>query len=156
MERVVELRTKRRRRILNGRLIQTENEQTYNYADSRRRDWPEVTDATVRVLEAAGKKKTAEFEWERFNGRRGLLRKDWRVHPKALYDSVGRTKVALKGPVTTPIGGGFPSINVTLRKQFDLYANFRPIKNLPGLRTKYPDVDLIIVRENTEGALRRA
>jgi len=59
--------------------------------------------------------------------------------------------VGLKGPVTTPIGGGFASINVTLRKQFELYANFRPIKNLPGLETKYPGVDLIIVRENTEG-----
>ena len=70
--------------------------------------------------------------------------------PKALYDSLESTRVGLKGPVTTPIGGGFASINVTLRKKFDLFANYRPIKNLPGLNTRYPGIDLIIFRENTE------
>ncbi len=70
--------------------------------------------------------------------------------PKVLYDSIEQNRVALKGPVTTPIGGGFASINVTLRKKFELFANFRPVKNLPGLKTKYPDLDLIIVRENME------
>jgi isocitrate dehydrogenase (NAD+) len=68
-----------------------------------------------------------------------------------LNDAIERTKVALKGPITTPIGGGFTSINVTLRKRFELYSNFRPIRNLPHVPTRYPDVDLIIVRENTEG-----
>ena len=71
--------------------------------------------------------------------------------PPRFMNRSSATSVALKGPVTTPIGGGFKSINVTLRKKFDLFANFRPIKNLPGLETKYPGVDLIIVRENTEG-----
>ena len=112
---------------------------------------PEVTDATVRILEAAGRHTGTEFRWERHDAGADSFAKTGEYIPKALYESVGRTKVALKGPVTTPIGEGFKSINVTLRKQFDLYANFRPIKNLPGLATKYPDVDLIIVRENTEG-----
>ncbi len=112
---------------------------------------PEVTDATVRILEAAGKRAGTEFAWERHEAGADSFAKTGEYIPKALYESVRRTKVALKGPVTTPIGEGFKSINVTLRKQFDLYANFRPIKNLPGLATKYPDVDLIIVRENTEG-----
>jgi isocitrate dehydrogenase (NAD+) len=70
--------------------------------------------------------------------------------PRELYHSIEHNRVALKGPVTTPIGGGFASINVTLRKQFELYANFRPIRNLPGTQTRYPGVDLVIVRENTE------
>ena len=70
--------------------------------------------------------------------------------PKELIESIERTRVGLKGPVTTPVGGGFSSINVALRKKFDLYANFRPIRNLPHIPTRYPDVDLIIVRENTE------
>jgi isocitrate dehydrogenase (NAD+) len=67
-----------------------------------------------------------------------------------LYESIAQNRVALKGPVTTPVGGGFASINVTLRKKFDLYANFRPVKSLPGLETKFPNIDLIVVRENTE------
>jgi isocitrate dehydrogenase (NAD+) len=68
-----------------------------------------------------------------------------------MYESIESTKVGLKGPVTTPIGGGFASVNVSLRKKYELFANFRPIKNLPGIPTRYPGVDLIIVRENTEG-----
>src|SRR3974390_58618 len=71
--------------------------------------------------------------------------------PKGLTASIERTHVGLKGPVTTPVGGGFSSINVALRRKFELFANFRPIINLPGVPTKYPDVDLIVVRENTEG-----
>ncbi|RRA48813.1 isocitrate/isopropylmalate dehydrogenase family protein [Acidipila sp. EB88] len=112
---------------------------------------PEVTDATVRIVETAAKQHGTTFSWERHDAGADAFAKTGEYIPKALYDSVSTTKVALKGPVTTPIGSGFKSINVTLRKQFDLYANFRPIKNLPGLKTKYPDVDLIIVRENTEG-----
>ncbi len=112
---------------------------------------PEVTDATVHILETAGQQTGTAFAWERYNAGADAFAKTGEYIPKALYESVSRTKVALKGPVTTPIGEGFKSINVTLRKQFDLYANVRPIRNLPGLQTKYPGVDLVIVRENTEG-----
>jgi isocitrate dehydrogenase (NAD+) len=108
---------------------------------------PEVTDAVVRILEATGVK----FQWERFAAGAEAFEKHKEYIPKELYESIERNKLALKGPVTTPVGGGFPSINVTLRKKFELYANFRPIKNLPGLETRYPNVDLVIVRENTEG-----
>ena len=108
---------------------------------------PEVTDAVVRILEATG----VSFTWERFAAGAGAFEKHREYIPKELYHSIERNRVALKGPVTTPVGGGFASINVTLRKKFELYANFRPIKNLPGLETRYPGVDLIIVRENTEG-----
>src|SRR5277367_3818465 len=112
---------------------------------------PEVTDAVVRILEAAGAATGVKFAWERFAAGAEAFAKQGEYIPHELSESIERTKVGLKGPVTTPIGGGFASINVTLRKQFELYANFRPIKNLPGLDTKYPGVDLVIVRENTEG-----
>jgi isocitrate dehydrogenase (NAD+) len=112
---------------------------------------PEVTDAVVRILEAAGAATGVRFAWERFAAGAEAFAKQGEYIPKEISESIERTKVGLKGPVTTPIGGGFASINVTLRKQFELYANFRPIKNLPGLDTKYPGVDLVIVRENTEG-----
>ncbi|MFZ0663476.1 MAG: isocitrate dehydrogenase (NAD(+)) [Acidobacteriaceae bacterium] len=108
---------------------------------------PEVTDAVVRILEATG----VRFNWEPYAAGAEAFEKHKEYIPKDLYDSIERNKLALKGPVTTPIGGGFPSINVTLRMKFELYANFRPIKNLPGLETRYPGVDLIIIRENTEG-----
>ncbi len=108
---------------------------------------PEVTQAVVRILEATGVK----FDWERFAAGAEAFEIYGEYIPADLYESIERNKVALKGPVTTPVGGGFKSINVTLRKKFDLFANFRPIKNLPGLETKWPGVDLIIVRENTEG-----
>src|SRR5262250_3463189 len=108
---------------------------------------PEVTGATVRILEASGVK----IEWEKFAAGSEAYEKYQEYIPKELIESVERTGVALKGPVTTPIGGGFSSINVALRKQFELFANFRPIRNLPSLPTRYPGVDLAIVRENTEG-----
>jgi isocitrate dehydrogenase (NAD+) len=108
---------------------------------------PEVSQATVRILEATGVK----FEWETFQAGAEAFEKYKEYIPKELNDSIERTRVGLKGPVTTPIGGGFASINVELRKRFELYANFRPIQNLPHLPTRYPDVDLIIFRENTEG-----
>jgi isocitrate dehydrogenase (NAD+) len=108
---------------------------------------PEVTQAVVRILEHTGVK----FEWERFAAGAEAFEIHGEYIPAALYESIERNRVALKGPVTTPIGGGFKSINVTLRKKFDLFANLRPIRNLPGLDTKYPGVDLVIVRENTEG-----
>src|SRR6195256_1049538 len=106
----------------------------------------EVTGATVRILEASGVK----FEWETFQAGAEAFEKYREYIPKELTESIERTHVALKGPITTPIGGGFASINVQLRKQFELYANFRPISNLPHIPTRYPNVDLIIVRENTE------
>src|ERR1700689_241072 len=108
---------------------------------------PEVSKATVPILEATGVK----FEWETFAVGAEAYEKSGEYIPKEVIESIERTRVALKGPVTTPIGGGFASINVALRKKFELYANFRPIRNLPHIPTRYPDVDLIIVRENTEG-----
>src|SRR3954469_4405667 len=108
---------------------------------------PEVTRASVRMLEATG----VQFDWEEFAVGADAYAKTGEYIPKDLTASLERTRVGLKGPVTTPIGGGFASINVSLRKQFELFANFRPIRNLPGVPTRYPGVDLIIVRENTEG-----
>jgi isocitrate dehydrogenase (NAD+) len=112
---------------------------------------PEVTNAVVRILEAAGEKTGRKFAWERYAAGADAFAKHGEYIPKELYEAIERTRVALKGPVTTPVGGGFSSINVSLRQKFELYANFRPIKNLPGLETRYPGIDLIIVRENTEG-----
>ena len=108
---------------------------------------PEVMQATVRILEATGVK----FEWESFAAGAEAYAKYKEYIPRELTESIERTRVGLKGPVTTPIGGGFSSINVELRKKFELFANFRPIRNMPHISTRYPDVDLIIVRENTEG-----
>ena len=111
---------------------------------------PEVSSATVSVLEAAGKQTGCSFDWQALNAGADAFAKTGEYIPKALYESIEQTRVALKGPVTTPIGGGFSSINVTLRKKFDLYSNFRPVKSLPGLKTKFPDIDMVIFRENTE------
>jgi isocitrate dehydrogenase (NAD+) len=105
----------------------------------------------VRILEAAAEKTGFQFVWESFPTGAAAFEKYKEYIPHELYDSITRNRVALKGPVSTPIGGGFPSINVVLRKKFELFANFRPVKNLPGLETHYPGVDLVIVRENTEG-----
>src|SRR5215813_527485 len=106
----------------------------------------EVTQAVVRILEATG----LRFEWETVLAGAEAYEKYKEYIPKELTESIERTRVALKGPITTPVGGGFASINVRLRKQFDLYANFRPVRNLPHIPSRYPDVDLVIVRENTE------
>ncbi len=111
---------------------------------------PEVTAATVSILEAAGRQTGCSFDWHRYDAGADAFAKTGEYIPKALYDSIEQNRVALKGPVTTPIGGGFSSINVTLRKKFDLYANFRPVKSLPGLKGNYKDIDLVIFRENTE------
>lgn len=107
---------------------------------------PEVTGAAVRIVEASGVK----VAWERFAAGSEAFEKYQEYIPKELIESIESTGVGLKGPVTTPVGGGFSSINVALRKKFDLYANFRPIRSLPSLPTRYPAVDLAIVRENTE------
>jgi len=108
---------------------------------------PEITRVVVRILEATGVK----FQWDEHLAGAEAYERYQEYIPSELYQSIERNRVALKGPVTTPIGGGFSSINVILRKHFELYANFRPIQNLPSLPTHYPGVDLIIIRENTEG-----
>ena len=108
---------------------------------------PEVTNAAVRIVNASGVK----IDWEPFTAGAEAFAKYGEYIPKELTQSIERTGLGLKGPVTTPIGGGFSSINVALRKQFELFANFRPIRNLPSLPTRYPSVDLAICRENTEG-----
>ena len=108
---------------------------------------PEVTNAAVRIVDASGVK----IEWERFSAGSEAFAKYGEYIPKELTQSIERTELGLKGPITTPIGGGFSSINVALRKQFELFANFRPIRNLPSMPTRYPSVDLAICRENTEG-----
>jgi isocitrate dehydrogenase (NAD+) len=107
---------------------------------------PEVTDAVTRILEAA----ELDITWERYDaGLRAVQNADPPL-PKALLDSIRRNKVALKGPVTTPVGEGFTSVNVGLRKALDLYANLRPVANLPHVHSRFEHVDLVIVRENTE------
>jgi isocitrate dehydrogenase (NAD+) len=91
-----------------------------------------------------------DIEWDRQDAGVLAFEKTSETLPASLLDSVKRNKVALKGPVTTPIGQGFTSVNVGLRKALDLYANLRPVRNLPGVQSRYADVDLVIVRENTE------
>jgi len=107
---------------------------------------PEVAIATRRILEAAG----VQIDWEEIAGRRGeSAGPEQRVNQEAI-DSVRRNRVALKGPMATAIAGGAPSVNVALRKSLDLYANLRPVKNVPGVKSHFENVDLILVRENTE------
>jgi isocitrate dehydrogenase (NAD+) len=107
---------------------------------------PEVTNAVVRMLGASG----VAIEWETHQAGVLAFERTGQTLPVELIDSIRRNKVALKGPVTTPIGGGFTSVNVGLRKALDLYANLRPVWNLPGVAARFENVDLVIVRENTE------
>jgi isocitrate dehydrogenase (NAD+) len=107
---------------------------------------PEVAGATVSVLRAAG----VQIEWESFVVGAEALSRFGDPLPQNLIDSIKRTRVALKGPVITPVGTGFVSSNVRLRKALDLYANLRPVRSLKGVKSRYEDVDLIVVRENTE------
>ena len=107
---------------------------------------PEVTEAARRVLEAAG----ADIEWEVVEAGAAAAEKYGEPLPREVLDSIERNRVALKGPVTTPIGKGFRSINVSLRKELNLYANVRPINSKYGISDKYHNVDMVIVRENTE------
>lgn len=107
---------------------------------------PEVAGATVSVIRAAG----VQIEWEPFVVGAEALSRFGDPLPQDLFDSIKRNKVALKGPVMTPVGTGFVSANVRLRKALDLYANLRPIKSLKGVKSRYEDVDLVVVRENTE------
>ena len=107
---------------------------------------PELVEATRRVLEATG----VAFTWEMQDAGEGVMAKYGTPMPDHVLESIRRNKVALKGPITTPIGEGFRSVNVSLRKALDLYANLRPARSFPGVRSRYDNVDLVIVRENTE------
>jgi isocitrate dehydrogenase (NAD+) len=107
---------------------------------------PEVTAAVVRIIEAAG----VEVAWETHFAGAQALEKFGETLPADLLESILRNKVALKGPITTPVGKGFTSVNVGLRKTLDLYANLRPVRALPNVPSRYPELDLVVVRENTE------
>ncbi len=107
---------------------------------------PEVTAAVVRIIEAAG----VEVAWETHYAGAQALEKFGETLPADLLESIQRNKVALKGPITTPVGKGFTSVNVGLRKALDLYANLRPVRALPNVPSRYPELDLVVVRENTE------
>ena len=107
---------------------------------------PEVTASVVTIIECAG----VEVEWEKYFVGAEAIARFGDPLPQEVLDSILRNKVALKGPVTTPVGSGFTSINVRLRKTLDLYANLRPVKSLPNIKSRYEDIDLIVVRENTE------
>jgi isocitrate dehydrogenase (NAD+) len=107
---------------------------------------PEITEATRRVIDATG----VDIEWDVQDAGVDVMEKYGTPLPDAVLDSIRKNKIALKGPITTPIGKGFRSVNVAMRKELDLYACVRPCKYYPGIRSKYQDVDLVIVRENTE------
>jgi isocitrate dehydrogenase (NAD+) len=107
---------------------------------------PELAEATRRVLDASG----VEFDWQVMNAGEAVMASEGTPLPQSVLDSILRNKVALKGPITTPVGVGFRSVNVALRQTLGLYANLRPVRSIPGLKTRYENVDLVIVRENTE------
>jgi isocitrate dehydrogenase (NAD+) len=107
---------------------------------------PEVIQAMQLIIEAAG----IDVNWESYEAGTSAFEKYGKYLIDDLLESIRRNKVAIKGPITTPIGEGFTSVNVTLRKALNLYANFRPIRNLPGVKTRFDNVNLIVVRENTE------
>ncbi|HEX7151169.1 MAG TPA: isocitrate dehydrogenase (NAD(+)) [Thermoanaerobaculia bacterium] len=107
---------------------------------------PEVTAAVVQIIECAG----VDVEWEKYFVGAEALTRSGDPLPQEVLDSILRNKVALKGPVTTPVGTGFASINVRLRKTLDLYSNLRPVRSMPNIKTRYEDIDLVVVRENTE------
>ena len=107
---------------------------------------PELAEATRRVLDASGVK----LDWEVVDAGEAVMAKEGTPLPQSVLDSILRNKVAIKGPITTPVGVGFRSVNVALRQTLGLYANIRPVRSIPGLKTRYDNVDLVIVRENTE------
>lgn len=108
---------------------------------------PAITEATIKVLQAIG----ADLIFEYVEAGIPALERCGELVPQETLDSIKRNRIALKGPITTPVGGGFSSINVTLRKEFNLYANVRPVETFPGTLSRFENVDLITVRENTEG-----
>lgn len=107
---------------------------------------PEISDAVVKIIDASGLK----IDWDVQTAGADVIEKEGVPLPNRVLASIRANKVALKAPVTTPIGKGFRSVNVQLRKELDLYANLRPCKNLPNVKTKFEDVDIVVVRENTE------
>ena len=107
---------------------------------------PEITNAVTTILEKAG----AQIEWDIQTAGTDVIEAEGSPLPDRVIESIKKNKVALKAPVTTPIGKGFRSVNVALRKSLDLYSNLRPCKNIEGIKTRYDNVDLVIVRENTE------
>ncbi|MFN2462618.1 MAG: isocitrate/isopropylmalate dehydrogenase family protein [Candidatus Dormibacteria bacterium] len=109
---------------------------------------PELSEATMRVLEGTG----VQFEWEIVQAGENVMAEHGTPLPENVLESIRRNKVAIKGPITTPVGKGFRSVNVALRKELDLYALFRPCKSYEGVRSRYADIDILMVRENTEDA----
>src|SRR5919197_4965363 len=107
---------------------------------------PELSEATRRVLEATG----IEFEWDMQEAGADVMDRYGTPLPDHVLESIRSNGVAIKGPITTPVGGGFRSVNVALRKELDLYACLRPCKWYPGVRSRYQGVDVVVVRENTE------
>lgn len=107
---------------------------------------PEITDSVVKIIEKSG----LRINWDIQTAGSDVVETEGEPLPKRVIDSIKRNKIALKAPVTTPIGKGFRSVNVRLRKELDLYANLRPCKNLPNVKTKFDNVDIIVVRENTQ------
>jgi len=107
---------------------------------------PEISEATLKVIEAAGVK----IAWDEVRAGEGAIEEFGTPLPEAVINSLEKNGLGLKGPLTTPIGSGFRSINVALRMELDLYANLRPSKTFPGVRSRYEDIDLVVVRENTE------
>lgn len=107
---------------------------------------PEISDSVVKIVEASG----AKIEWDVQTAGMDVIESEGVPLPSRVLDSVKQNKVALKSPVTTPIGKGFRSVNVQLRKELDLYANLRPCYNIPNVKTRYENVDIVVVRENTE------
>lgn len=107
---------------------------------------PEISEAVVRIIEAAG----ADIDWDIQTAGLDVIEKEGVPLPQRVIDSIKKNKVALKAPITTPIGKGFRSVNVQLRKELDLYANVRPAKTIPTIKTRYENIDLVVIRENTE------
>lgn len=107
---------------------------------------PEISNSVIKIIEASG----LNINWDIQTAGSDVIEKEGTPLPQRVLDSIKTNKIALKAPVTTPIGKGFRSVNVQLRKDLDLYANLRPCKNLPGIETKFDNVNLVIVRENTE------
>ena len=107
---------------------------------------PEISDSVMQIIKASG----LEITWDIQSAGADVIEKEGSPLPERVLNSIKKNRIALKAPVTTPIGKGFRSVNVQLRKELDLYANLRPCKNLPGVKTRYENVDIVIVRENTE------
>ncbi|MEP6774209.1 MAG: isocitrate/isopropylmalate family dehydrogenase, partial [Chloroflexota bacterium] len=107
---------------------------------------PEISQATQRVIDAL----RVGIEWDVMDAGEAAIARTGQPLPPEVIESIRRNKVAIKGPITTPVGKGFRSVNVQLRKALDLYANLRPVSNLPGVSTRFSGVDLVVVRENTE------